>query len=383
MARDKGHLTDLQLRHWIKAGQPLAKADGDGLTFTLSAAGVAGWILRYRHGGRRRELTIGRYPDIGLAEARGIATLKRAEVQQGRNPAAEKQKAKATAARDWTVRDLAKDYRAKKLVSLANSTQVSYGRHLKRVEKKLGALTVREIEASDVVALIEGAGLTWGESNMLLITTKCLFTHACGKRLINANPCHGIMLSALLGERPLNPNSAPAPDADARGTEAAAGRAHAPPECDDSALAIRILLATAVRSAELYQAKWADVDLDGTQWHIPKSKTGAAMDIPLAPVVVDWFRELRPLAGSSAYVLPAHSRSRAARHGGDTHLNKDTLREAAVSHRAGWLPQRISCIASDATQATHRQDETARAGVSGHHPARRATAGCTGQLQHP
>jgi hypothetical protein len=30
MARDKGHLTDLQLRHWIKAGQPLAKADGDG-----------------------------------------------------------------------------------------------------------------------------------------------------------------------------------------------------------------------------------------------------------------------------------------------------------------------------------------------------------------
>lgn len=195
MGRDKGHLTDLQLRHSIKA-------DSDGLTFTLSAAGVAGWILRYRHGGRRRELTIGRYPDIGLAEARGIATLKRAEVQQGRNPAAEKQKAKATAARDWTVRDLAKDYRAKKLVSLAHSTQVSYGRQLKRAEKKLGALTVREIEASDVVALIEGAGLTWGEANMLLITTKCLFTHACGKRLINANPCHGIMLSALLGERP-------------------------------------------------------------------------------------------------------------------------------------------------------------------------------------
>jgi hypothetical protein len=119
MARDKGHLTDLQVRHWIKAGKPLAKADGDGLTFTLSADGVAGWILRYRHGGRRRGLTIGRYPDIGLAEARGIATLKRAEVQQGRNPAAEKQKAKAIAARDWTVRHLAKDYRAKKLVSLA------------------------------------------------------------------------------------------------------------------------------------------------------------------------------------------------------------------------------------------------------------------------
>lgn len=57
------------------------------------------------------------------------------------------------------------------------------------------------------------------------------------------------------------------------------------------------------------------------------------MDIPLAPMVVDWFRELRTLAGNSTYVLPAHSRSRAARHGGDTHLNKDTLREA-IAH---WL----------------------------------------------
>ena len=106
-----------------------------------------------------------------------------------------------------------------------------------------------------------------------------------------------------------------------------------------NALAIRILLATAVRSAELYQAKWADVDLDGAQWHIPKSKTGAAMDIPLAPVVVDWFRELRTLAGHSDYVLPAHSRSRAARHGGDTHLNEDKRHQADVWHRAVLLPQ--------------------------------------------
>lgn len=201
-------------------------------------------------------------------------------MQQGRNPVAEKQKAKATAARDWTVRALAKDYRAKKLVSLAHSTQVSYGRHLKRVEKKLGALSVREIEASDVVALIEGAGLTWGESNMLLITTKCLFTHACGKRLINANPCHGIMLSALLGERPPRRQRLMLTREELKLLLAAPMRRR-------NALAIRILLATAVRIAELYHAKWADMDLDGGQWHIPKSKTGAAMDIPLAPVVVE------------------------------------------------------------------------------------------------
>jgi Arm DNA-binding domain len=85
MARDKGLLLDLQLRHWIKAGTPLAKADGNELTFTLSTAGVAGWILRCLHGARRRELSIGRYPDISLADARGIATIKRAEIMRGRD----------------------------------------------------------------------------------------------------------------------------------------------------------------------------------------------------------------------------------------------------------------------------------------------------------
>ena len=321
MARDNGLLSDLQLRHWIKAGTPLAKADGNGLTFTLPTAGVAGWILRYRHGGRRRELTIGRYPDISLADARGIATIKRAEIMQGRNPAADNQKAKATAAKDWTVRELVKDYRAKKLVSLAHGTQVSYGRHLKRVEKKLGALTVREIEASDVVALIESSSLTWGESNMLLITTKCLFTHACGKRLINANPCHGIMLSALLGERPPKRQRLMLTREELHLLLSAGMRRR-------NALTIRILLATAVRSAELYKARWEHVDLEEARWHIPKSKTGAAMDIPLAPIVVDWLKELHTLAGESVFVLPAHSRGRAARQGGDTHVSKDTIREA-------------------------------------------------------
>ncbi len=63
-------------------------------------------------------------------------------------------------------------------------------------------MAVREAEASGIVTLIEGSKLTCGGSNMMLVTAKCVFTHACGKRLIDANPCTGIVLSALLGPRP-------------------------------------------------------------------------------------------------------------------------------------------------------------------------------------
>jgi hypothetical protein len=59
-------LGDAQLRRWMAAGRPLARADGGGLTFTLSANGTASWVMRYSRGQRRRELTIGQYPDLRL-----------------------------------------------------------------------------------------------------------------------------------------------------------------------------------------------------------------------------------------------------------------------------------------------------------------------------
>ena len=78
-----GKLEDVQLKSWIKSGEPIAgKSDGQGLTFTLSSKGTASWILRYRYAGRGRELTLGRYPDMKLSKAREVAAVKRVEVQQ-------------------------------------------------------------------------------------------------------------------------------------------------------------------------------------------------------------------------------------------------------------------------------------------------------------
>ena len=141
--------------------------DGGGLIFTLSAAGNAAWVLRYRHGTRRPEMTLGPYPAVSLSEARTMALVKRAEIAQGKNPIAERLKAKAALAKDWTVRRLIKDYREKVLVTLAKSTRVCYQRHLKRIENRFGSLGVREVESSDIVALIEDCKLTWGESSLL------------------------------------------------------------------------------------------------------------------------------------------------------------------------------------------------------------------------
>jgi hypothetical protein len=88
-----GTLTDVQIRHFIKAGLPIAKSDGDGLTFTLSKKGAPVFTLRYSIAAKRKELTLGRYPDLTLADARALAGEKRAAVQQGIDVAREKRNA--------------------------------------------------------------------------------------------------------------------------------------------------------------------------------------------------------------------------------------------------------------------------------------------------
>ena len=90
-----GKLTDSQLRQWMEAGKPITgKADGNGLTFTLSAKGTAAWTLRYRIAGQQKELTLGRYPELGLVEARQMAAVARHRIAGGWDVAAEKAAAK-------------------------------------------------------------------------------------------------------------------------------------------------------------------------------------------------------------------------------------------------------------------------------------------------
>ncbi|MFL9952791.1 tyrosine-type recombinase/integrase [Paraburkholderia nemoris] len=312
-------LTDIQLRKWKRAGLPVAKADGGGLTFTLSAAGTATWVLRFRHGGRRQEVTLGRYPDLSLADARISAAKKRVAIFDGVNPADEVRKVKTR--QDWTVRQLAKDYREKVLSTLADSTQRSYGRNLTRIENGMGGMSVQSVGPADVIAELERHDIGWVEAFTLWCVLRGIFKHAAGQKMIAASPCAGILLDSVIGKRPdVRKRLMLTADEIQVLTNAAMS--------EENRLSVCILLSTGVRASELFTALREHVFIKEARWHIPKSKTGQEMDIPLPPQVVGWFKELFELSGNSAYVLPARAKARHERNGGDAHLSKDAIREA-------------------------------------------------------
>lgn len=319
-----GKLTDVQIRNWIKAGDPVAKADGDGLTFTLSAKGTGAWVLRYRFGGKARELTLGRYPDITLAKARELAAKARVHIQQGRDVAREKQKATIERAAAKTLRELAADYMSKAFPHLAANTIKQRRHHIEGVIlPKLGSLPAREVTTADVVSLVEAVGKkSVNVAELVFTAVSEIFKHGLARHAVTANPCAGISVSAICGKPEPKRQRLKLTEDELRVILPAL-----PGIGPENALAVKIQLATCVRLGELAKAEWAHVDFDRAEWFVPdqNSKTGRGFTIPLPPAVVGWFRELQPFACGSRFVLPARQVRRTRNHGGEVHFEQRAM----------------------------------------------------------
>lgn len=323
MAKISHLLSDLQIKRWIAKGEPVSKSDGDGLTFTLSKAGTAAWVLRYR-AGRRRELTLGNYPDISLAAAREQARALRAAIDKGADPAAEKQERRTRAISAWTVADLVADFREKVLLPESYSAGTIKARNADIDQIILPALRSRradQVTSADLVSMLRDCKRTWLITRRALTTASKIFDHACGLTIIPANPATGIKLTALKGPRP-----APRRRIMLQRDELAKLLSNIDFIGRENALAFRILLATCVRGAELVQAKKADINLHERTWWVPAEavKTRSGFLVPLAPAVVDWLRELIDLAGDSVWLLPARRADRTVKLG-DVHVGRTTL----------------------------------------------------------
>ena len=304
-----GALNDIQIRHWIKAAAPVAKSDGDGLTFTLSAAGTASWVLRYRYGGKQREKTIGKFPDISLKKARELASADRVRIQQGMDVGREKQIEKHEQIKAMTVKSLVADYEEKVLPGLASSTGVSRRQKIRTyIFPAIGHLTARDVSGADLVDLLERVNAKHPKQvKEVLSVVKTIFDHAQSKKIIDINPAVGISHKAISGVAGravstrimLN-------DDEIKALLTALGKANRTVE-----FVTRILLSTAVRIQALMLAEWAHVDFEKKTWLIPPGdgrKSIREFVVPLTEQVIGYFQELKKIAGRSDYVVPVIKR---------------------------------------------------------------------------
>src|SRR5687767_1935137 len=70
----------------------------DGLALQITPSGARSWVLRMTAGGRQREMGLGSFPTVTLAEARDKARQHRALVKDGIDPIASRRAASSAAA---------------------------------------------------------------------------------------------------------------------------------------------------------------------------------------------------------------------------------------------------------------------------------------------
>lgn len=304
-----GKITNVEILSWVKAKQPVAKADGHGLTFTLSASGKASWVLRYRHGGKGREKTLGGYPELSLAEARKLTMADRAKIQQGTDVAAEKQKVKRDVASAWTFRNLAEDHLKKAEGRLAKTTLEGRRQQLRDyVFPFVGNRPARSIEPHELATIAERVMTKSSNvARLVLVAIRAVYAHGVAKNAVDHDPCVSLRANAILGARPARRQRLQLTDGELRVLLTSSSEMGVA-----NGLMVKILLATATRIGELVNARWEHVDFQRREWLIPpeNSKNKKQFVIPLSDLACLWFVELKEISFGSAYVLPIRQKKK-------------------------------------------------------------------------
>lgn len=317
----KGKITAQKIKSMFKYYDPGYYAVGNGLYFRISEERSGFWVVRYSFYKKRREISLGKYPDITLTVANAETTLIKRNISEGLDPQVERQK--ALLPKFHTVDDLAFDW-LKDCDKRLKHPNIPRRVYQKDIAPEIGFYPIDQVMPTEIRSIINKVTESGRPTvaNDTLLYCKQLFRHAIKLNLLRYNPAEPFGVS------------------DAGGVENSRSRALSWEELSyvfttfreyheqfarENYLAVALLVALGVRKAEMVAAKWSEFESTKQLWHIPeeRSKTGKGISVPLSTEVIKWLNELHMRANGSEYVFP---KRRASIRAG--HMSIDTLNAA-------------------------------------------------------
>ncbi len=277
--------------------------------FGVRATDTCGFfVLRYRHGGRRRLMTLGRVGEITVTRARRFAAAARGELAAGRDPlenrrAAEQAARLATA--EPTLTEFSSLYIQKHARPHKKPSTIRRDEELlrARIIPRLGKRKVAAITQADVKRLHADMHKTPVRANRVLALLSNLLAQAeiWGYRAQGTNPCKGLKrYEESKRERFLSPAEVALLWQTLDAYEQTGAR--------DAVQAIRLLVLTGCRKGEIVGLHWDEVDLDNRALRLADSKTGART-VPLASNALAILQQ-RARERRSDWVFPARTYDR-------------------------------------------------------------------------
>lgn len=265
------------------------------------------WIAWWKKSGRRQQRTLGRYPDLGLREARErYADQVRPVLLAGKSP-----RHHVGAVGDATIERMFAGY-VESMRARGRTSAAEVERALSSAAKYLGPdRLASNVDASDISAFLAAI---YARGSRVMADRMRAYLTAAWNWAIHAEHDYTARVRQAWGLA-VNPAAAVGRDS---GAGAPRDRVLSPAElralwralegpgfATDTALAVRLLICCGQRVRETLRMTAADLDLDAGLWRMPAAKTKGrahAHVVPLPAIVVPHLQDHRSFEQTSASI---------------------------------------------------------------------------------
>ncbi|WP_118183394.1 tyrosine-type recombinase/integrase [Paraburkholderia phosphatilytica] len=329
--------------------KPYKIRDRDSMYLRVSVSGSKVWKFDYRLDGKDCSYTLGRFPDVSIADARQLRNAAAKLVSSGVHPKAhEKRLQQQTVAHHkntlWPVcEEWLSDNRGNWTAYYHGQATRFLARYVK--DSQLGGMPIRDITVAHLYDLIQSIAkrktLSGDERKAegaphiairLRQHLDAVFRRAIISGRVDSNPVAALKPSDVVTLPPTRHNRALEAD-ELKHLLAAFSVTGTPP----TRLAMHLLLLTSVRTVELRSATWSEFDLEAAIWVLPGERMKMARPhvVPLSTQAIEVLKKVKEIAQpktSVDYLFPnARDKSRT--------MAATTINAALV--RAGFNNERL------------------------------------------
>lgn len=292
-------------------------SDGGGLFLQIDKGDKKYWRLSYRFQGKQKRASFGVFPKVSLAEAREKREEAKRMISDGKNPNEEKKIAKLTKQVEYenNFENIAREWHE-------HQRHAWQPRHAERIMIRLennifpliGGRPIKAITPPEILAVIRKVEERGAHDMAYRIKQFCsqIFRYAVAtgraERDITAD-----LRGALIRKKTKNL---------ARLSEAELPEFLQKLEVYDAEyggnvltkLGFKLLFLTFVRSAELREATWSEIDFDKKEWRIPAERMKMKEEhiVPLAKQSIELLKQIRELTATEYgdFIFPSRQSPR-------------------------------------------------------------------------
>lgn len=291
--------------------KPYKLTDGGGLYLLIIPSGAKSWRYQYKLGGARGEVSIGKFPEIGVADARDRHFECRAMVERGEDPAELRRKEleerkdrtlKAKQGGDDDFEAFSRRWITERLKTKSKTYRAQIESRLERfVWPEIGAKALNTVKPLHVLAIIEARRATPNTAEGVRIIIQQVYNYAIQKLLVEVNPA--LPLRGVI--------EVPAAAHHKHLKEAELGAFWRSVEKQGAHFvtiaATKMLMYSMCRKSEVLRATWDEIDLDKAVWDIPagRMKMKQPHRVYLSSQALEIFRFLKAIGEARGYVFPS------------------------------------------------------------------------------